>query len=465
MLRIVVMVGTRKGCFLLESDEARRDWEIRGPFCEGWPIYHAVHDACPATIYAAAASEWHGSAIWRTRDLGATWEHSSEGLTYGEGGELKLSKVSGPGRGARPAAGRREAAGIFESRDGGADLLAAVDARRPARGATSGTSRRTSRRATSACPACSRIRTIRPRFCVVVQGFGDLRDDGRRRDVDAAQPRACAPSGRATHPEVGFCVHKLVMAPDRERLYQQNHCGMHRSDDQGRSWTEITEGLPSDFGFAAAAHPHDRDALLRDPARPRPRALHARGPGRRLAHARRRLELAAARSRACPSATRSSACCARGWRSTTSTTPGLYFGTSTGPAVRERRRGRDVERDRELPAGDRVGRGRGPGLARWPTSTSRRRCRRCSRGLPRRLDVEAGDGRRGDRRGSTRAGRACATGCASRARRCAATSTSSSTASGPSSTRRSRRLARRRDRGDQRRLNPPIRTRGPLLAR
>ena len=80
MSKTVLMVGTRKGCFLLESDEGRRDWELRGPFCEGWPIYHAIHDAGSGAIYAAAASEWHGSSVWRSPDLGETWQQSSEGL-------------------------------------------------------------------------------------------------------------------------------------------------------------------------------------------------------------------------------------------------------------------------------------------------------------------------------------------------------------------------------------------------
>jgi photosystem II stability/assembly factor-like uncharacterized protein len=60
-----------------------------------------------------------------------------------------------------------------------------------------------------------------------------------------------------------------VMSPvDHSRMYQQNHCGMHRSDDAGHSWTEITEGLPTDFGFAAAAHPHDRDSFYVIPLDP-----------------------------------------------------------------------------------------------------------------------------------------------------------------------------------------------------
>ena len=70
------------------------------------------------------------------------------------------------------------------------------------------------------------------------------------------------------HEEVGFCVHKLVRTPDAQRMYQQNHCGMHRSDDGGKSWTEITEGLPTEFGFAAATHPHDRDSFYVIPLDP-----------------------------------------------------------------------------------------------------------------------------------------------------------------------------------------------------
>ena len=80
MPKTVLLVGTRKGCFMLESDADRRDWKLRGPYCEGWPIYHAVHDADSGTIYAAAASEWHGAGVWRSGDLGETWELSSEGL-------------------------------------------------------------------------------------------------------------------------------------------------------------------------------------------------------------------------------------------------------------------------------------------------------------------------------------------------------------------------------------------------
>ena len=125
----LVLAGTRKGCFVLESDAERHSWKQRGPYCENWPIYHAVHDADSGALYAAAASEWHGAGVWRSHDLGETWELSSDGLSYGEDGELKLSKVSGlsPSHGRLLAGG--EGCGVFESRDGARtwSLLSTLD--------------------------------------------------------------------------------------------------------------------------------------------------------------------------------------------------------------------------------------------------------------------------------------------------------------------------------------------------
>src|SRR3954470_22727528 len=118
MSRTLLLIGTRKGTFLLDSDD-RQSWSLRGPYCEGWPVYHAIYDPKSGSIFAAAASEWHGSAVWRSTDLGETWEHSSEGIQYDETGERKVSKVSSLAL----ADGRLlvgvEAPGIFESRDGG----------------------------------------------------------------------------------------------------------------------------------------------------------------------------------------------------------------------------------------------------------------------------------------------------------------------------------------------------------
>ena len=266
MSKTVLMVGTRKGCFLLESDEARRDWTLRGPFCEGWPIYHVIRDADSGTVFAAAASEWHGSSVWRSPDLGETWEQSSEGLSY-ENGDLKLSKVSG----LTAAHGRlfagAENPGVFESRDGGVtwSLLTNLEGQPGSEGWNDPANQP---------PGHLGVPAILPhpddpaRYWAIVQGVGifETTDDAatwtpRNRGLRADWPR--------DHEEVGFCVHKLVMSPtDNDRLYQQNHVGMHRSDDAGQSWTEITDGLPTEFGFAAAVHPHDRDTFYVVPLDP-----------------------------------------------------------------------------------------------------------------------------------------------------------------------------------------------------
>ena len=208
MPRTQLLVGTRKGAFVLESDDDRRTWDIRGPYCESWPVYHVVRDGASGSIYAAAASEWHGSAVWRSFDEGETWALSSEGLKYeGANGEgRKVSKVSTLAVVGDKVLVGAEAPVMFETGDGGS--------------------------------------TWTP----------------TNRGLRADWPRE--------HEEVGFCVHKVVRSPDPLRMYQQNHVGMHRSDDGGHSWTEITEGLPSEFGFAAAAHPHDRDTFYVIPLDP-----------------------------------------------------------------------------------------------------------------------------------------------------------------------------------------------------
>jgi photosystem II stability/assembly factor-like uncharacterized protein len=178
-----------------------------------------------------------------------------------------MSKVSGlataPGRVLAGA----EAAGVFESRDQGQTwrLLSTLD-NQPGR--TDWNDPNKQPPGHLGMPAIVPYPGEPDRFWVVVQGFGafETTDDGatwapRNKGLRAEWPR--------DYQEVGFCVHKLVFSPaDLGRVYQQNHCGMHRSDDGGHTWSEITEGLPTDFGFAAAAHPHDRESFYVIPLDP-----------------------------------------------------------------------------------------------------------------------------------------------------------------------------------------------------
>ena len=327
MARMLLLVGTRKGCFILESGEDRGKWKLRGPFCEGWPVYHAIYDEDSGSIYAAAASEWHGSAVWRSPDLGETWEHSSEGLGYPEG-ELKLSKVST----VAAAHGRllvgAEAAGLFESRDGGQtfSLLTTLDDL-PGRDKWNNPDNQP--------PGHLGLSAILPhptepeRLWVIVQGHSifETTDGG---ETWAPRNKGLRADWPQENPEVGYCVHKLVLSPtDHDRMYQQNHVGMHRSDDAAQSWVEITEGLPTEFGFAAAVHPHDRDSFYvipLDPGHTRamPDGEAAVWRTRDAGSTWQRLDRGLPQHGAYVGVLR------EGMAIDSLDTPGLYFGTSTG---------------------------------------------------------------------------------------------------------------------------------------
>ena len=325
--QVLVLVGTRKGAFVLRSDADRASWTIDGPHCEGWPVYHAVHDPKSGDLYAAAASEWHGAGVWRSSDLGETWTLSSEGLNYGDEAPRRISKIST----VRPHDGRLlagvEMAGVFESTDRGQtwSLLNSMEGLPGSEGWDDPKNQP---------PGHLGLSGLVPhpedadRFFAIVQGVGafETADGGktftpRNRGLRADWPRE--------HEEVGFCVHKLVISADRERLYQQNHVGMHRSDDAGKSWTEITEGLPTEFGFAAAAHPHDRDTFFVIPLDP--------GHGRTMPDGKAavwRTQDAGsswqAMRQGLPQEDAYLGVLRQGMVADTYDTPGYYFGTSTG---------------------------------------------------------------------------------------------------------------------------------------
>ena len=327
MPQTVLLVGTRKGCFVLESDADRRDWQLRGPFCEGWPVYNAIHDPETGAYYAAAASEWHGAGIWRSTDRGETWEVSSEGLAYDEGSDLKLSKVHGMAAAHGRLLVGAEACGLFESRDGGVtfSLLTTLDGE---------PNRELWNLPDNQPPGHLGMSAIIPHpedpshFWVIIQGHSlfETTDDAK---TWAPRNKGLRVDWPQDNPEVGYCVHKVVVSPDRDRFYQQNHVGMHRSDDAGQTWTEITEGLPTEFGFAAAAHPHDRDTFYVVPLDP--------GHGRVMPDGRasvwrtrdagsswQRLDKGLPQQNAHLGVLR------EGMSIDTYDVPGLYFGTSTG---------------------------------------------------------------------------------------------------------------------------------------
>lgn len=254
MARVLVMVGTKKGAFLLQSDERRQKWELSGPFCEHWPINHVNYDPATRTIYAAGGSPWYGAAVWRSRDLGQSWSHSSQGLTYGDDGPklIQLWNVT-PAHGALYVGA--EPAGLFRSDDGGESFTHVAGLREH--------------------PTCSEwqpgngglcLHTILPhpsdpkQMWVAASAVGTFYtpDGGQSWEARNAGIRADYLPAEAPRPEVGYCVHKLGMAPGNPSLiYQQGHQGVYRSANGGSDWEWINEGLPSTFGFPIAVHPRD----------------------------------------------------------------------------------------------------------------------------------------------------------------------------------------------------------------
>lgn len=257
--RNLLLVGTKKGAFILESDADRRDWSVRGPMCEGWPVHDMIVEPGSGAILAAAGSPWFGPAIWRSEDLGATWTHSSVGLTYGDGGPsipTVWSLASAPDGSLLAGV---EPAGLFRSTDGGATWSHVA-----------GLTNHPTRDSWQPGAGGLILHTIVPhpsdpaRTWVGISAVGvfETRDGGaswepRNRGVRAdfiPEPE----------PVTGQCVHKLVMAggDQPDTLYQQNHCGVYRSDDGGVTWIELTEnGLPSEFGFPMVSHPRDPDTV------------------------------------------------------------------------------------------------------------------------------------------------------------------------------------------------------------
>ncbi len=252
--RVALLVGTRKGLFVLDGDPDRETWDVRGPLCDGWPIHDAIVDAKSGTLYAGGGSNWYGPAVWRSEDLGRTWTHSSEGLTYGDGGE-KIATIWNLATGPDALYAGVEPAGLFKSSDGGSTWSH-----------VEGLTNHPSRPEWQPGNGGLILHSIVPhpedtdRVWVGISSVGafETQDGGASWETRNRGVRAgFMPEGQQ-YPDFGQCVHKLVMAADGgEHLYQQNHCGVYRSSDGGRQWEEITKGLPTEFGFPMGAHPRD----------------------------------------------------------------------------------------------------------------------------------------------------------------------------------------------------------------
>jgi photosystem II stability/assembly factor-like uncharacterized protein len=281
MSAITVLVGSSKGLFLLDADEGRTGWSVRGPFCDGWPINHALGDPETGALWAAGGSDWHGAGVWRSTDGGATWalaklsngqadawlaENPEVAAQFGMGAsgpapfQGEVDALWSLGRaGGRLYAGAKPAQ-LFESADGGATWARVQGlSDHPSSGSWEPGAAGLTLHTIVADPADLK------KMWVAISAAGVFATEDGGRTWERRNRLSNEPAHRHDHPaagdgtETGHCVHNMVRAPGNgaDVLYQQNHVGVFRSPDGGRSWDEITPGLPSTFGFPIAVHPRD----------------------------------------------------------------------------------------------------------------------------------------------------------------------------------------------------------------
>jgi len=272
MSQVRVLVGTRKGAFVLTADGARKNWSVSGPHFAGWEIYHLkASPANPNRIYASQTSGWFGQVVQRSDDGGLTWNAVGNKFLYdGDAGthqwydgtahpwEFKRVWHIEPSLTEHDTvyAGVEDAA-LFESRDGG-DSWQELSALRK-----HGTGPAWQPGAGGMCLHTILLDPANPqRIYIAISAAGAFRsDDGGQswKPINRGLRSQYIPDPEA---EVGHCVHHMAMHPNRPgTLFMQKHWDVMRSDNAGDSWTEISGNLPTDFGFVIDVHAHEPETL------------------------------------------------------------------------------------------------------------------------------------------------------------------------------------------------------------
>jgi len=295
MTQVRVLVGTRKGAFILTSDGKRQKWEVSGPHFGGWEIYHVNGSPVdPDRIFVSQTSGWFGQIIQRSDDGGKTWHQpgtppgepttTPDGMPKGESNKFVYDTSATTGQpltthqwydGTQHAwefkrvwhlepsltdpdvvyAGVEDAA-LFRTTDGGQSWHELAGLR--------------AEQGTKWAPGAGGmgLHTILldpsnpQRMFIAISAAGAFRtDDGGQtwRPINRGLKSQYMPDPNA---EVGFCVHRLSLNPARPNLlFMQLHWDVMRSDDGGDSWYEVSGNLPTDFGFPIQSHAHEPETV------------------------------------------------------------------------------------------------------------------------------------------------------------------------------------------------------------
>jgi photosystem II stability/assembly factor-like uncharacterized protein len=280
MTTIRVLVGTRKGAFILTSDGKRDKWSVSGPHFAGWEVYHLKGSpADPDRIYASQTSDWFGQIIQRSSDGGKTWEQPASGNGEDQTADAAEQPSDGPvfpkGESNKFVYDTSETTGrpltthqwydgtqhpwefkrvwhLEPSLNDPDTVYAGVEDAALFRSTDGGKSWHT----------ILLDRSNPERIFTAISAAGSFRseDAGKTwQPINRGLKSQYIPDPMA---EVGHCVHCIAMHASRPNvLYMQKHWDVMRSDDGGNSWHEVSGDLPSDFGFPIGVHPHEPETI------------------------------------------------------------------------------------------------------------------------------------------------------------------------------------------------------------